>query len=90
MAFTQEVVEPKNEDDMVVDDFAEEDELEAMFMSYEEQRARAPSPTMSDEEYDDIFAELISQEQQTQPHSFSDAMESMEPMETTGESMDIT
>lgn len=86
MAFTQEGTQPDDEDEMVVDDFGEEEELEALFESYEEQRATQPSPTLSDEEYDDIFAELISQEQiqPRQPHSFLDRME------TPDENMDIT
>ncbi|KAH6968739.1 hypothetical protein HG530_006313 [Fusarium avenaceum] len=55
---------PIPEDDEMMD---EEDQLEAMFASYEEQQTallqRRPSPTLSDEDYDDIFAELIAQEQ---------------------------
>ncbi|KAF5673316.1 hypothetical protein FHETE_3440 [Fusarium heterosporum] len=52
------------EDDEMMD---EEGQLEAMFASYEEQQTassqRPPSPTLSDEDYDDVFAELIAQEQ---------------------------
>ncbi|KAM0344620.1 hypothetical protein ACHAPU_007394 [Fusarium lateritium] len=52
------------EDDEMMD---EEDQLEAMFASYEEHQTtsseRPPSPTLSDEDYDDVFAELIAQEQ---------------------------
>ncbi|KAF5001701.1 hypothetical protein FGRMN_869 [Fusarium graminum] len=51
------------EDDEMMD---EEGQLEAMFASYEEQQTalsqRLPSPTLSDEDYDDVFAELIAQE----------------------------
>ncbi|KYK58339.1 hypothetical protein DCS_05352 [Drechmeria coniospora] len=59
------------------------DELEAMVTSYEQQQLasrRPPSPDMSDAEYDDIFAELISQEQfglHEPPHS-SDGMDMTE------------
>ena len=58
---------PIPEDDEMMD---EEDQLEAMFASYEEQQTastqRLPSPALSDEDYDDVFAELIAQEQSQQ------------------------
>ncbi|KAI5462550.1 hypothetical protein BGZ63DRAFT_384151 [Mariannaea sp. PMI_226] len=46
-----------------MDPMTEEEELDAMIASYEEQRAaavqqRPPSPTLSDDEWDNIFDEL--------------------------------
>lgn len=65
------------DDDMAMDDemLPDEDaEMEAMVASYQEQMApaqqqqqqqqRPVSPSMLDDDYDDIFAELIAQEQQ--------------------------
>ncbi|KAH7148780.1 hypothetical protein EDB81DRAFT_883184 [Dactylonectria macrodidyma] len=81
MLFEQEELDIPEEDDMMVDETMEEDELEAMFASYEEQSTpssrRPPSTIMSDDDYDDIFAELVSQEQH-QPvfhHGSSDQMD---------------
>ena len=56
---------------MMLDDVPEEEEIEAMIASYEQQQSgstqRPASPSLSDdEEYDDIFAELMSQEQPRQ------------------------
>ncbi|CAM1500937.1 Fc.00g100990.m01.CDS01 [Cosmosporella sp. VM-42] len=81
LAYQQEQSQPTNEDEMMLDDVPEEDELEAMIASYEEAHSgstlRPPSPSVSDEEYDDIFAELISQEQSRQGnlHSSMDEMD---------------
>ncbi|KAF4971427.1 hypothetical protein FSARC_1736 [Fusarium sarcochroum] len=65
---------PISEEDEMMED--EDEQLEAMLASYEEQQTtssqRPLSPTLSDEDYDDVFAELIAQEQSeqgTQPAS---------------------
>lgn len=59
--------------------YPEEDDFEAMVASYEQQSQsdqRPPSPTLSDEEYDDVFAELIAQEQAySQPQSSGEHMD---------------
>lgn len=71
--------EDGQDDDMMDDVFPEEEELEAIVASYEQQSQgdqRPPSPTLSDEEYDDVFAELIAQEQtQSQPDSSGERMD---------------
>lgn len=73
MAFQEEQSQPQDDDDMMLDDIPEEDDFEAMFATYEEQRSvesrRPPSLSLSDEDYDDIFAELISQEESQQEYS---------------------
>lgn len=79
LAYQQEHAQPQ-EDDMMLDGIPEEDEMDAMVASYEEQQANAsqrpPSPTLSDEDYDDIFAELISQEElQPQEQMATDQMD---------------
>lgn len=80
MAFHEEVEQP-HEDDMVMETNPEDEELEAMLESYEEQQhapsQRPPSPTLSDEEYDDIFAELLSQEQ-SQPEFSQNSTDHMD------------
>lgn len=56
----------------------EEDELEAMVASYEREsrEVRPPSPALSDEEYDDVFAELLAQEEVcSQPQSSAEHMD---------------
>ncbi|POR32617.1 Uncharacterized protein TPAR_07197 [Tolypocladium paradoxum] len=67
MAFSREAQQAPAEDEAMSDSHGEDKELEALVASYEEQQLaptqRPPSPTLSDEEYDDIFAELMSQEQ---------------------------
>ncbi|KAF4344676.1 hypothetical protein FBEOM_1343 [Fusarium beomiforme] len=66
MAFQHEnsSILEKEEDETMMD---EEEQFEAMFASYEEQQMassqRPPSPPLSDEDYDDVFAELLAQEQ---------------------------
>lgn len=67
MTFYQEQppIPEQDEDETMMD---EEEQLEAMLASYEEQQQqmasqRPPSPPLSDEDYDDVFAELIAQEQ---------------------------
>jgi len=67
---------------MMTDD-GEEAELEAMIAAYQNQQeepttTQASSPIASDDEYDEIFAELMSQEQtgQAQP-----AVESADQMD---------
>ncbi|KAF7535264.1 hypothetical protein G7Z17_g13228 [Cylindrodendrum hubeiense] len=85
MAFQQEDYEIPDEDDVMVEDNMEDQELEAMFASYEEQPAsssqRPPSAIMSDDEYDDIFAELLTQEHHRQGFH----QESSNQMDVTGE-----
>jgi len=67
MTFRQEHTPIPEEDEIMMD---EQEQLEAMFASYEEQQMsssqRPPSPTLSEEDYDDVFAELIAQEQAQQ------------------------
>ncbi|GAO14691.1 hypothetical protein UVI_02028940 [Ustilaginoidea virens] len=58
----------------------EEEEVEAMLASYQEQKNSAPeapcSPALSDEEYDQVFAELIAQEEaESQAQSPVEAMD---------------
>lgn len=63
----------------------EEEQLEAMLASYEEQQMmssqRPPSPTLSEEDYDDVFAELIAQEQAQR----SLQMQPQDQMDTSGD-----
>ncbi|KAJ3514103.1 hypothetical protein NM208_g15095 [Fusarium decemcellulare] len=66
MAFQQEQSQIPEEDEMMMD---EDEQFEAMLASYEDQQttsSQPPSSTLSDEDYDDIFAELIAQEQSQQ------------------------
>ena len=72
------------DDDPMLDDFAE-DELEARVASYEQggqtsTPQRPPSLCLSDEEYDDLFAELAAQDsmQISQQPSSSDQMDGLE------------
>ncbi|KAH7149542.1 hypothetical protein B0J13DRAFT_621390 [Dactylonectria estremocensis] len=85
MSFQQEEPDIIEDDDMMVDDTMEEEELEAMLASYEEQSTsssrRPPSTIMSDEDYDDIFAELVSQEQ----HQPAFHHQSLDQMDINGE-----
>lgn len=73
--------QPSQDDDEMMEGPPDEDQdhIEAMFASYEEQRAQASnrprSPTMSDDDYDDIFAELIAQESQRPQASSTDQMD---------------
>ena len=71
MAFDPGPAELQDDDSIMMNDNGEEG-LEAMVASYEEQQSsfeqRPPSPTLSDEEYDDILAEFLAQEQRQQPH----------------------
>lgn len=76
MAFHDEAPGNQQEDDVMTDGPPDdEDEMEAMIASYEEQQTAPPrpcSPAMSDEDYDNIFSELLAQEQpmqQDQPPS---------------------
>lgn len=91
MAFHRETIPEDEDEDMMVDDVPDEDrELEAMFASYEEQRAAPSQPSQlskipDDEDYDDLFAELIAKEQrlqqlhqQTQSPSSIDDMDIMD------------
>ncbi|KAH7193129.1 uncharacterized protein B0J16DRAFT_71566 [Fusarium flagelliforme] len=82
MTFHQEHPSIPEEDEMVMD---EEEQLEAMLASYEEQHMtplqRVPSPALSDEDYDDVFAELIAQEQAWQ----STELQPQDQMDTSGD-----
>ncbi|KID80295.1 uncharacterized protein G6M90_00g010880 [Metarhizium brunneum] len=66
-------------DDMTDEVCHEEEEFEAMIASYEQQNQlgqRPSSPLLSDEDYDDVFAELIAQEQAySQPQSSGEQMD---------------
>ncbi|OAA72678.1 hypothetical protein LEL_08462 [Akanthomyces lecanii RCEF 1005] len=77
-------------DDMV-DEYAEDAELEAMFASYQQQQQqqqppRSPatrpiSPSLSDDEYDDIFEELLSAkdiDRAMQTQQFADTADQMD------------
>lgn len=81
MAFEDEGGHSRAVDAMAMEADSEDAELEAMFSSYEEQHLTPPplpaSPTLSDEEYDDIFAELILQEksQSRDPQKPADQMD---------------
>ena len=80
--FYQEHPSIPEEDEMVMD---EEEQLKAMLASYEEQHTaplqRVPSPALSDEDYDDVFAELIAQEQAWQ----STGLQPQDQMDTSGD-----
>ena len=70
IAFFQERPPPLEDEDML-DDILHEEELGAVFASYGEQRAsgtRQPSSlaAIDEREYDELFAELISQDAQQQ------------------------
>ncbi|KAK7433101.1 hypothetical protein QQZ08_000030 [Neonectria magnoliae] len=83
MTFQQEEFQIPEEDEMMVDDAMEDQELEAMLASYQEQHPASmqrPPSTISDDDYDDIFAELISQEQQQARHQ-----EALNQMDISGE-----
>lgn len=74
MAYQHERPQEPEDDDRIVDSPPDDDEdLEAMFASYQDQQLpsatehpRVPSPTLSDDDYDDLFAELIANETTTQ------------------------
>lgn len=69
MAFQQEQIPV--EDEMMVD---ETDEIDAMLAAYQEQQPssqRAPSLTLTDDEYEDLFAELVQREQSQGLSQFS-------------------
>lgn len=73
------------EDDAVMEAHTEEDELESMLASYMQHQPQSPvvrpvSPSLSDDEYDDIFEELLSakdidQAMQTQQASSTEDMD---------------
>ncbi|EGX95852.1 hypothetical protein CCM_00506 [Cordyceps militaris CM01] len=74
-------------DDDMVDEYAEDAELEAMFASYQQQQqplspaTRPISPSLSDDEYDDIFEELLSAkdiDQAMQTHQPTDSADQMD------------
>lgn len=67
MAFSQEAEQSQMDDDMIPEELVEE---EHMLTSYEEEvlaHRGSQLPTLAEEndEYDDIFAELISKERQS-------------------------
>lgn len=71
MAFQQEQSQEHVEDEAMFDDdeAMDQDELEALLVYAEEQSTvpqRPPSPSLSDDDYDGIFAELIAQEHSSQ------------------------
>lgn len=72
MAFQQEQSQEQVEDEAMFDDdddAMDQDELEALLFYAEEQSTvpqRPPSPSLSDDDYDGIFAELIAQEHSSQ------------------------
>lgn len=77
MAFHEEPT-PEDDDMMVDSPPNDDDEIEAMLASYEQEQSRpVHSPAPSDEDYEDIFAELIAQEQsqQNQPASGGEQMD---------------
>ena len=63
MAYQQEYTQSQDSDD-VLGVIREEEELEFLVSSYEQEQIQASQklPLLEDDEYDDIFAELISQE----------------------------
>lgn len=73
---------------MVMDDGPPDDDLEAMLASYEQDvptSQRPKSPSFSDDEYDDVFADFIPEEPAQPPHAasqsdHSDAMQFSEDM----------
>jgi hypothetical protein len=80
-------MQPEVEDDTMMDDGPGDDDLDAMLASYEQDAAtlqRPKSPSYSDDEYDDIFEDLMSREQAhpsqgSQPDA-SDAMQLSQDM----------
>lgn len=66
MSYQEDTVQDDDDYSMIEDELREAKELEMMVASYEEEasasQSRPPSLFLSDDEYDDIFAELISQE----------------------------
>lgn len=76
VSFQPETPQPVEDDDEIIMDDVEDREFEEIMAAYDQDSARPPSPALSDEEYDAIFAELISQEQeQQQSQDGVDAME---------------
>ncbi|PHH92146.1 hypothetical protein CDD83_8714 [Cordyceps sp. RAO-2017] len=76
MAFQQETARHAHED-QVMEDGPPDEELEAMIASHEQQQPRSPT-LISDDEFDELFADLMSREEtsaQTQPLSSSDRMD---------------
>lgn len=67
--FSPEAAQSQMDEDMIPEELMDEEQL---LTSYEEevmalQGSRLPTLAEEDDEYDDIFAELISQEQEQQP-----------------------
>lgn len=63
---------PVDDDDMMEDDAPRDEDIEAMLASYEQDAHttyRPRSSSFSDDEYDDIFADLMSQEQPNRSQS---------------------
>ncbi|KAL2202723.1 hypothetical protein CC79DRAFT_1372878 [Sarocladium strictum] len=87
MTHDDEQMQPEVEDDTMMDDGPGDDDLDAMLASYEQDAStlqRLKSPSYSDDEYDDIFEDLMSHEQAhpsqgSQPDA-SDAMQLSQDM----------
>lgn len=81
MAFSQGASQPQMDEDMIPEELVEE---EHMLTSYEEEvmahrGSRLPALAEETDEYDDIFAELISQERQlSQQHQSSQPSNQMD------------
>ena len=63
MTYGDESLPQRQEDDMMMDDGPDDDDLEAMVASYEQDGSmaqRPESPSFSDDDYDDIFADFMS------------------------------
>jgi hypothetical protein len=82
MSFQVEEPKPWQDDDLMMDDF-DDAELEAMIASYEEQQqvaaAQQPKPaSLSDDDYDEIFTSMISQDKSSASNQPAEPSEDME------------
>lgn len=81
MSFQVEESKPWQDDDAMMDDF-DDAELEAMIASYEEEQAGATqqskSASLSDDDYDEIFASMISQNESSGSNQPAEPSEHME------------
>lgn len=74
MAYQHEMSrEPRDDEQMMESPLDDDEALDAMLASYQDQQpqsathfTRVPSPALSDNDYDDLFAELIAEETSTQ------------------------
>lgn len=76
MAYQHEMSQEAQDDDMTESPPEDDEDLDAMLASYQNQQqasstqfSQDPSPTLSDDDYDDLFAELIAKETPSQPQS---------------------